>query len=470
MVEFSGYLAQDTIVARITGAGGAISGIRLSGPSSMELLTTLCFGVSNFKPRELKLVRLVARDGRTLDESTAVFFRAPNSFTGEDTVEIFMHGGSLIVNSVIAELLDLGARQALPGEFSFRAVRNGKLTVDQAQAVHDLVSASNSVAHELALERLSGSQSRAFSEIADQLRSTIALTEAGIDFSDQDLDELDLQKLKLRVLPALQNLRKISSSIDRGRRIQEGISVVLAGLPNAGKSSLFNEILGQDRSITSDEAGTTRDIVRESVRLRASNHADEATFILHDTAGLRETAGKVERTGVELTRGAVASADIVTFVLEPGSSKDLVLQEWRSLGEPGEKSLLVLNKVDLIGGPDGKVCNQELEEWKQALSIKRAVAVSSRGQVGIEALVGAFVELAKVWVDRAPTETVLTRQDQVDAVNQAATAVQRAQSAKTHDIFAADLRQALEKLTFFIGSTSVDDVLGRIFSQFCIGK
>ena len=470
MADFSGYLSQDTIAARVTGAGGAISMIRLSGPRALEHLSRLSPETTGFAHRQIERVRLSSADGKTLDDAMAVFYRAPHTFTGEDVAEIFLHGGSFVVSFVLQELFEQGCRQALPGEFSFRAVRNGKLTLDQAQAVHDLISATNGVAHELALERLSGAQSRAFTQIAESLRSLITLAEAGIDFSDQDLEELELERLKSKLQPVAEKLRRISASIDRGRRIQEGVSVVLAGLPNAGKSSLFNELLGQDRSLISEEAGTTRDIVREGARLRSKENTDEATFIFHDTAGLRETNGNVERLGIELTRGAVASSDIVLFVVEPGSHQHLIRQEWKQLGEPKDKSILVLNKLDRLDSRSADEISREMGLWKALLGVEHAVAVSARDQLGIETCIQLLLDRARAWVGRSPSEVVLTRQEQVDAVNRALSDLERARVANAHDMFAADVRQSLDNLSFFIGSTSVDDVLGRIFSQFCIGK
>jgi tRNA modification GTPase len=467
----SGYMSEDTIVSRISGTGGAISVLRVSGPGTFGILRSLCSKDIEFMPRRMERVRLQSPSGEFLDDSMVVGFPGPNSFTGEDVAEIFLHGGAFITGLVLREILRMGARQALPGEFSFRAVRNGKLTIDQAQAIHDLVSATNSSAHGLALERLSGAQSKIFFEIAEELRRTLVLAEAGIDFSDQDLDELELQRLKNPLSRIVEHLQSIASSIDRGRRIQEGVSLVLAGLPNAGKSTLFNELLGQERSIISEEAGTTRDVVREAVRLRNSPGDTEATFVVHDTAGLRETDAHVEKLGIELTRKAAASADVVIFVVEPGSNDDLVAAEWARLGEPRGKTILVLNKTDrLPGGPEGSACRAEHEKWRALIGATDSATVSAVGHSGIPELIGLLIARAAEWVDRKPAETILTRQEQVDAVERAMEHLRRALRADAHDIFAADVRQTLDQLSFFIGATPVDDVLGRIFSQFCIGK
>jgi tRNA modification GTPase len=466
--DSSGYLSEDTIVSRISGAGGAISVLRLSGPETLRVVAALVSEEVSLTARRMERVALRGASGAVLDDAMVAIFNRPHSFTGEDVAELFLHGGSYITGAVLREILRLGVRQALPGEFSFRAVRNGKLTIDQAQAIHDLVSATNGSAHSLALERLSGAQSKVFFELAEALRATLVLAEAGIDFSDQDLDELGLDRLKQRVSPMVDKLSSIATSIERGRRIQEGISLVVAGLPNAGKSTLFNELLGQERSIISEEAGTTRDVIRESVRLRGNSGYSEATFVVHDTAGLRETEGRIEKQGIELTRRAAATADMILFVVEAGSEPTQVLSEWRTLGRPKERTILVLNKIDVL--PGVAACQKELADWREMTGVRDAVPIAAASHQGMGELTDMMILRAGEWLDRQPSETILTRQEQVDAVERAVSDLRRALCAEAHDIFAADLRQALDQLSFFIGSTSVDDVLGRIFTQFCIGK
>jgi len=469
--DTSGYMSEDTIVSRISGGGGAISVLRVSGPETLRVVAVLTSNSVNLVPRRMERVALRGASGAILDDAMIAVFHRPHSFTGEDVAELFLHGGGYITGSVVREILRLGVRQALPGEFSFRAVRNGKLTVDQAQAIHDLVSATNASAHSLALERLSGAQSKIFFELAEVLRHTLVLAEAGLDFSDQDLGELGLERLKNQVLPVVARLASIATSIERGRRIQEGVSLVIAGLPNAGKSTLFNELLGQERSIISEEAGTTRDVIREAVRLRGTSSASEATFVVHDTAGLRETEGRIEKQGIELTRRAAASADMILFVIEAGSQATQVLAEWENLGRPKDRTILVLNKIDTFGdGVSGSACLNELQWWRERTGVRDSLPVAAANHHGLGELTDLMILRAGEWLDREPSETILTRQEQVDAVERAVSDLRRALNADAHDIFAADLRQALDQLSFFIGSTSAEDVLGRIFSQFCIGK
>lgn len=467
------YLSDDTIAARITGPGGAISAIRISGPgaaTALEALAGAAFKAAD-KPRAMRLARLRGSDGRALDEALVVFFPQDSSFTGERAVELFVHGGGQVCQSVLQELRRLGCRQALPGEFSFRAVRNGRMTLEQAQAVRDLIEAPNSTAQSLALDRMGGRQERIFSERAEELRQVLALAEAGIDFSDQDLDQdshvevLGLDSLRRRLLPIESFLREVEGSLERGRRIQEGISIVLAGLPNAGKSTLFNELLGSDRSLTSEEAGTTRDVIREQFRLRGRDAAaDELSFILHDTAGLREDAGSVEQMGISRTREAVAAADLVLFAVAPGSDGPAMAEEWARLGRPASKTLLVLTKSDVAGTDSAGI------EAVLGLPAGSAVSVSAHEGTGMEELQAAIYGRGIECVGRAQGAATLTRPEQAEAVRRAREALERGRAAPGHELLAADIREALEHLSFFIGKTSVDEILGRIFSQFCIGK
>ncbi len=469
---FAEYLREDTIASRITGPGGAVAVVRLSGPAVKVLLKSICPGVESWTPRTLYQTRILSVEGRVLDQGLAVFFQGPNSFTGEDVAELQLHGGGFVVGEVMRDLLRRGCRQALAGEFSFRAVRNGKMSIDAAQAVHDLVSAGSSVAHRMALERLSGTQARFFDRMAETLRSTLALAEVGIDFSDQDLEELELARLKEQVRAVKESLEQVAASIERGRRIQEGISLVIAGLPNAGKSTLFNQLLGEDRSLISDEQGTTRDVVRESVRVRSSTGTSEALFVIHDTAGLRDGAGHVERLGIELSRESVSNADLVLYVVDAANPQyDENLKEWSRLGAPASKTVLVLNKADLYFGSDaGDRREADLLKWRLNLSVSDGVAVSASRHEQVSELLDLLVSRAEKWLPRDAKEVVLTNQEQVEAATRALNSLNRAIAASGHDIFAADLRQALDQLSFFIGRTAADDILGRVFSQFCIGK
>lgn len=265
----SGYLSEDTIAAIATAVGGPVALIRVSGPDAFSVMEKIASpSAANAAIRRATRSHLYDRDGKALDDALVLKFLSPDSFTGEDVVEFHVHGGAFNTRRILEQVFEAGARPALPGEFSFRAVRNGKMTLSQAQAVSDLISASNAAAVELALEKMSGSQTEFLRTIADTLRRLAVLAEAGIDFSDQDLDEVSLLRLQSQIPPVIETLGKLRSSYERGSRIQDGITLAFLGLPNAGKSSFFNSLLGEDRSIVSDLPGTTRDVVTEKLTLR----------------------------------------------------------------------------------------------------------------------------------------------------------------------------------------------------------
>lgn len=451
------YLSEDTVASVITAVGGPVCVVRVSGSKTKKVLETLCGGFE-FTPRKTHLKKLKNSSGKVLDEALIVFFQNPESFTGEDVAEISLHGSGLVVEEVFKELKALGARQALPGEFSFRAVKNGKMDLSQARAVADLISSKNSLARDIALERLSGSETALVSELSEEMFQLVTLSELGIDFSDQDIDEVGLDKLKDRVKALDLRLLLLEQSFERGKRIQEGVSLALAGAPNAGKSSLFNVLLGEDRAIVTEIAGTTRDVLREALTLKNQTHT--VTLRIEDTAGLRQTANRVEAIGIERTKKAVENADLVLFIVDASVPVDEALLEWKNLGVSSEKVIGVLNKSDLTAKkPD-----------TSAFGIKTWSTVSSLKLTGIDELTNSVIHYCTRWITRSGEEFILTREDQRFAVSQARASLERALKAKEPELFSADVRQCLVDLKTLLGEVSTDEILGRIFSQFCIGK
>lgn len=443
--------------------------IRISGPRSVEILDRLAGeGLSKtLEPRITKRVLLKAA-GKTIDDAVVVRFQGPRSFTGEDSVELHVHGGGFVASRVLEEVLGAGARQALPGEFSFRAVRNGKMSLSEAEAIADLIAASNSGAADLALEKMSGTQGRLIRELAEELRQLATLGEIGIDFADQDVDEVALGNLKKRIQPIFRKLEHLRDSFDRGNRVQEGVRVAFVGLPNAGKSSYFNALLGEDRSIVSDVAGTTRDIVRERLTFRGSNGS--VTLRLEDTAGLRDSGDHVEKMGIERTQNAARDADLLLLVVDGmQSNTDFLSTEWNRLGKPASRTIGVLSKVDLIGSSGAQVA-AVIQDLQKRLGIQNWLPVSALQGDGVSESARAIADFCQKWVKRDQGEVLLTRLDQLASVKRSLDDLRRAQDASEIDLFASDLRQALLSLTPLIGDTVPDDILGRVFSQFCIGK
>jgi tRNA modification GTPase len=411
---------------------------------------------------------LNAPDGTPIDDALVVRFKCPESFTGEDIIELHLHGSPYVATRLMEIFSENGIRQALPGEFSFRAVRNGKMTVSQAQAVADLISAANDGAVSLALEKMGGSQNRLVQQTADSLRNLAVLGELGIDFADQDVEEVSLPRLKERLEPLRLTLSRLKESYDRGSRLQDGIKVAFLGLPNAGKSSFFNSILGEDRSIVSDIPGTTRDIVRERITLRSTGHS--ATLRISDTAGLRSSEDLIEQMGVERSIKAAGEADLVLFLVEASSYNQAdwqaALAQWKKIGSPVHKTLGILTKLDLLAP-------HELAKSLQATAsfgISNWVPVSSLTGQGIAEAADAIVAFCSKLLTRDKGEVLLTRIDQLRSITAALDCLERAKAVPELDLFAADVRQALYTLANLIGETPPDDILAQIFADFCIGK
>lgn len=468
MLHNSGYFSEDTIIAMASPPGGAICVLRLSGPKTIEILSRISKdrNVAEKPSQTMFRAKLSDGEGRPLDDTLCVVFKNPKSYTGEDLAEIHLHGSSVIASSVIEECVRLGARTALPGEFSFRAVKNGKMTIVQAQAVADLVASQNQTATELALEKLEGSQARLVLEIAENLRSLCSLGELGIDFSDQDVDELSLPTLKKRLHEIAVTLERLEASFERGSKIQEGVSAAFIGLPNAGKSSFFNALLGEDRSIVSEIAGTTRDVVRERLTLRGKSGS--VTLRLEDTAGIRVSEEPIEKIGIEKTLQSAKNADLIIFLIDPTRPEEFstAVEAWKKTSHTQQTTLAVITKKDLI---DAKRLT-ELEALLSQQGFYHRGVLSSQTHEGVREAVEQIVQLCAKWTKRSPGEVLLTRIEQVQAIRITLEHLKRASDATEEDLFAADIRQALQALGPVIGETISDDILGRIFSRFCIGK
>ena len=392
-------------------------------------------------------------------------FFGPKTFTGEDVVEFFIHGSPIIAQKVLDEMFDLGARLALPGEFSFRGVKNGKFSLSQAEAVKELIQAENDFALDLALEKLSGTQHELIDRVRTDLMQLVTLSEVGIDFSDQDIDEVSLPRLKQRLKAIISLLNELSGSFDRGKRFVDGVPVSVFGLPNAGKSSLFNSLLGEDRSIVSDIAGTTRDVIREKINLKGDH--GYITLKLSDTAGLRKSSDQIEEIGIGRSLKAAAESDLIILVID-GEIPNLPEVE-RFLSQVdlnGKECLCVITKKDLLTYE--KI--QSLEKLVQTLPASSFHFSSAKNLDGITEVAKVLADLAEKKLKRRPGEVVLTQFEHVQAVKQALVCLNRAEDAFDLVLFATDVRHGMNELGPLIGETLPDDVLGKIFSDFCIGK
>jgi tRNA modification GTPase len=439
-------LENDTIAALSTPPGeGALAVVRISGPEAWSIARKIFRGAREFAPRRAHLGRVVNADG-VVDEVVLTAWRGPASYTGEDVVELCGHGGALVSAQVLRTALDAGARAAGPGEFTQRAFLNGKMDLTQAEAVMDLIRAQTPLAARAAAEQLRGRIGDEISAIREALLDIVAHVEAYIDFPDEDIDPDTGAGMRARLVAARERIAKLLATADEGRILREGVWLAICGRPNAGKSSLLNRLLGYDRAIVSPTPGTTRDTIEESLSLRG------IPFRVIDTAGLRDTADAIEREGVHRARAAVERADVVLRVIDA--------TEPEALEDPpvSEDEILVLNKIDQIQNLKSKIQNQ----------------VSCASGEGIDALIDAIVSRVHAEPAGARDSFAAINARHQSCLQRAAVALdaalERFDAGAEPEFVAVDLRAALDAAGEVVGVVDTEDILGRIFSSFCIGK
>ncbi len=453
---------QTTIVAPATPPGiGAVSILRLSGPRAFEIARRLTgLDPVGASPRHLLRCDVRGEGGEPIDTALAAFFPAPRSFTGEDLVEIHIHGNPVLVERAAVAACSLGAVPAAPGEFSRRAYQNGKMDLTQAEALADLIAARTDAAAGAALRQLRGSVGEAVAPLRERIRDLLVLLEAAIDFSDEeDVPDANSQQLTERVLKIRHDLAGLIASYDRGRLAREGATVAIAGVANVGKSKLLNRLLGEERAIVTEVPGTTRDYLSGDIV------CDGIAVRLVDTAGLREAADPVEREGVRRSREIVAGADFTLFLLDrsrPAHAGDAAAYAEVS----GRPHLLLLNKSDLAPAETGE---------RFAGSGRRgAMAVSAKTGEGVETLLRAIARELLPASGAIMAEAPLTRLRHVEAARRADEALSRAAEAvRTRlpvECVAADAREAARALSELTGEIAPEEVLDAIFGSFCIGK
>ncbi|MDE2182549.1 MAG: tRNA uridine-5-carboxymethylaminomethyl(34) synthesis GTPase MnmE [Alphaproteobacteria bacterium] len=436
---------QDTIFALASGLGRAgVAVIRVSGKQAADVLKSLTYkGLP--KPRRAVL-RDLAAGGALIDRALCLWFVGPASYTGEDLVELHVHGGRAVVEALLAALRALpGCRLAEPGEFTRRAVENGKLDLTRAEAIADLVDAETEAQRRQALRQFGGALGSLIEEWRQSLLQTLAWAEAAIDFSEEELPADMLERTRAETV---RTLRAITGQLADGRRgelVRDGLFVAVLGPPNAGKSSLVNALAGRDVAIVSETAGTTRDVIE--VRLDFGGYP----VTLADTAGLRQVFEAVEAEGVRRALGRAEAADLVLLLLD-GSALD----PRRDLPEnmvKNEQCLVVWNKADL--------------PWPERRS---GLAISLKTGQGLDALVAALTAQARDCLERPGEAVVITRARHRAALEEAAATLERAVEAREPELFAEDLRLALRALGRVTGQVDVEDLLDVIFRDFCIGK
>jgi tRNA modification GTPase len=443
----------ETIAAIATAPGrSAIAVIRVSGPDAMAAVASLTAeGLPAAREQRLRRLRH-PRSGQPLDRALVTCFPAPGSFTGEDVVEIAGHGGVLAPQLLLDAVLAAGARLALPGEFTSRAYLNGRLDLLQAEAVADLIDATSPAFHRVALHQMERGLSRRVDELRASLLEIEALIAYSIDFPAEDEPPVAPERIRGAAVGAIERMERLCATAPQGELLRAGALTVLAGRPNAGKSSLFNALLGRERAIVTEVPGTTRDAVEALASI--GGHP----FRLVDTAGLRETADRVEGLGVEVARRYVDAADVVVFCLPAGTAADAGERALLARGDP--RRVVVRTKADLVG---------------EAETGPGDVAVSATSGTGLDRLGELLVRRAFAAGGRTEEEApLLTRERHVRSLRAATVELGRflaaLDGAVPVELAATHLRDAVEELEGLIGRVEGDEVLERVFGSFCVGK
>lgn len=504
-----GIFTDGTICAPATIPGtGAISIIRVSGEDSLAIADKVIDvkgeSLSETEGYRLRYGTIFADDGSVLDNVIISVFRAPHSYTGENSVEISCHASRFIVNAVLELLVNAGARIAAPGEFTRRAFVNGKMDLAQTEAVADVIASQSAAAHRVAMNQLKGGFSSELKALREKLLTMTSLLELELDFSEEDVEFASRSELGALVEETLAHIVRLTDSFSRGNAIKNGIPVAIVGATNTGKSTLLNALLGEERAIVSDIAGTTRDTIEETLNLGG------VMFRFIDTAGIRETDELVEKIGIERTFKKLDEASIVLGMTDLSRGEDSVLADaeyiWNKVNAcgTGREFLLLVNKCDVddsesvaagfaeadsVGGyvetgseagsgagyadKAGKMARIEAALREKGIVIKM-VPISAKTGSGLPELTETLAEIGRR-ITGDTDETLVTNIRHYEALSRAATALGRVQdglkvATLPPDLIAQDLREALYHLGEIVGEISTDEVLGNIFRKFCIGK
>lgn len=468
----------DTIAATVTPTGqGAVSIIRLSGPDSVTILEKIFTSNKNqkLKNRFVHYGIIKDKDGAVLDDCLAVIMSGPNSYTGEDVVEIFCHGSTLITKRVLSLLFSLGARPADGGEFTKRAFLNGKMDLAEAEAVADIITAETDMALTSAQAQRRGGLSIKVKDIKEGVINLMTLLEAELDFSEEEEVERTASKdIIASINIATGDIGKLLSTFNEGRIIKDGIRVLILGRPNSGKSSLLNVLLKEERAIVTDTPGTTRDVIEDVINLKG------LPLRLMDTAGLRETSDKVEALGIKAAKDRILEAGIILYVIDASSEPSEVKEDLKNLEEirsedEAKKIIIVMNKADIMKS-QGVEPKDILIEFKSDFEPYKVKFISALEEVGIEGLEEFIAseligENTQISLSGGEVVTNLRHKNCLEkALKHLSMAVEGIISGDAREFTARELREALDALGEITGETTADDILERIFSTFCIGK
>ena len=491
----------DTICAPATVPGtGAISVIRVSGPDALRIADKVIDcrhgSISKSKGYTIRFGNISDSDGRLIDEVLASVFRAPKSYTGEDSVEISCHASSYIVSEIMSLLYAAGARAAEPGEFTQRAYLNGKMDLAQAEAVADVIASQNEAAHRIAFKQMKGRFSSELRDMRSELLELVSLMELELDFSEEEVEFADRSRLDSLLVNITSHVSRLIDSFRLGNAIKNGVPVAIAGATNTGKSTLLNALLGEDRAIVSDIHGTTRDTIEETLNI------DGVLFRFIDTAGLRETSEVVEKIGIERTFKKISEASIVLGMVDltrdiestfdtisdillkvDSSSQDLViLLNKTDICEVNKNVSTINNIVSFIENKGFKTYLRKVEEKSgteshidrnTAKNVINILPISAKTGSGIGTLRELLASTQRDLLGDSDT-TLVTNQRHVQALTDARTSLLRVRdglaSGLPTDLAAQDIREAIYHIGSIVGEISTDEVLGNIFRNFCIGK
>ncbi len=455
----------DTIAAIATAPGeGGIGIVRISGEKSLEVAQSIFKSksgkmIKDYNTRTLIYGKIV--DGeKVIDEVLVAYMKGPNSYTAEDVIEINCHGGFISVKKILELILSKGVRIADAGEFTKRAFLNGRIDLSQAEAIIDVIKSKTDMAHEVAQNQLEGSLAKKIKDLRMNVTEVLAHLEVSIDFAEEDVEEITYQTLEEKALELRNEIKKLYDTAESGKILRDGLKTVIVGKPNVGKSSLLNSILGENRAIVTDIAGTTRDVIEEFVNIKG------IPLKIVDTAGIRETEDVVEKIGVEKSRESFSTADLVIMVLD--ASRKLSEEDMEILESiKNKKTIVLLNKVDL----EAQI---ELEKIKEFVSSDDIIEISALKNQGIEELQDKIESMVYQGSVKNSSNLMITNSRHKDALFKAYESINDAISAieqrMPYDFIEVDFKNIWDYLGYINGDTVREDLLDTIFANFCIGK